>query len=50
MTQSIPSSPLDRLAVGYQLKIHLLGIRPQINLAYWCGATPPWPSGITSAR
>ena len=31
MPQSTPASPVDRLAVGYQLKIHLLGISPQIS-------------------
>ena len=31
MTQSTPASTPDHLAVGYQLKIHLLGISPQIS-------------------
>ena len=31
MTQSTPASTVDRLAVGYQLKIHLLDISPQIS-------------------
>jgi hypothetical protein len=31
ITQSTLASPVDRLAVGYQLKIHLLGISPQIS-------------------
>lgn len=31
MTQSAPASTIDRLAVGYQLKIHRLGISPQIS-------------------
>ncbi len=31
MTQSTAASTTDRLAVGYQLKIHLLGISPQIS-------------------
>ena len=31
MTQPPTASTPDRLAVGYQLKIHLLGISPQIS-------------------
>lgn len=31
MPQSTPASPINRLAVGYQFKIHLLGISPQIS-------------------
>ena len=31
MTHSTPASIVDRLAVGYQLNIHLLGINPQIS-------------------
>ena len=31
MTQSTPASTPNRLAVGYQLKIHLLGISPRIS-------------------
>ena len=31
MLQSTPASTPDRLAVGYQLKIHLPGISPQIS-------------------
>ena len=29
MSQSTSASTVDRLAVGYQLKIHLLGMSPQ---------------------
>jgi hypothetical protein len=31
MPQLTPASPVDRLAVGYQLKIHLLGSSSQIS-------------------
>lgn len=31
MTQPPAPSPSDHLAVGYQLKIHLLSISPQIS-------------------
>ena len=31
MTQPPATSTPDRLSVGYQLKIHLLGISPQIS-------------------
>ena len=31
MTQSTAASTPDRLAVGYQLKLHLLGVSPQIS-------------------
>jgi len=31
ITQSTPASTVDRPVVGYQLKIHLLGISPQIS-------------------
>ena len=31
MTQPPATSTPDRLAVGYQLQIHLLGISPQIS-------------------
>lgn len=31
MTPFTPALPVDRLAVGYQLKLHLPGISPQIS-------------------